>query len=120
MFRDIMSGKGKEEKNPVTLGDDGVLHLSGTWTVEHAVSLKAKLQEQLDSRGPESVDLSGIDWIDTAGLQLLLAAALFARDEAGALHIRGGNPDVQRALRVSGVADALESQGVTVDFNSEV
>lgn len=115
-----MSEKTKEEKNPVTLGDDGVLHLSGTWTVEHAASLKTKLQAELDSRRPVSVDLSGIDWIDTAGLQLLLATAVLVQDGTGTLRISGGNPDVQRALRVSGVVAALESRGVTVDFNSEV
>ncbi len=107
----------EKDKNPVILGEDGTLRLFGVWTVENAALLREQLLDQLAGRQPTAVDLSGVDWVDTAGLQLLLTLVPLLNDGA---HVVGANQDVQRALRVSGVVTVLEAQGVTVDFNSEV
>ncbi len=106
----------EQDKNPVILGEDGELRLSGAWTVEYATSLRELLLKRIGSQRPTAVDLSGIEWLDTAGLQLLLALTPLLKEGA---RVFGANQDVRRALQVSGVASVLEAHGVTVDFNSE-
>ncbi|QTF91048.1 ABC transporter permease [Halomonas sp. BM-2019] len=56
---------------------DGRLHISGSWTLEHHAALKALVRSHRGgaevAAADESVDLSGLAGLDTAGARLLVA-----------------------------------------------
>jgi anti-anti-sigma factor len=68
------------------------------------------------------IDLSGIQFMSSAGLRAILAAAQDARNAGGDLRLAGGEPNIKRVLDFSGftkimkyydsVGDALASFGV--------
>jgi anti-anti-sigma factor len=53
------------------------------------------------------LDLGSVGFIDSKGLQLLLAAAKRARQNGNRLRIRRGSEVVDRVIRLSGVEDCL-------------
>ena len=85
-----------------------VLQLSGTWSIHHAQERKRELLEALKMCRVQAIDLSGVDWVDTAGLQLILAAV---RECGPGVELRGMNADVLNCLTVSGADKLLESWG---------
>ena len=87
---------------------DGTLVLEGTWSIHYVDKLKTKLEELLRGDLPSAVDLSGVEWIDTAGMQLLLA--LLQKAKAGVV-LRGMNPDVLRCLEVTGIDRVIAAWG---------
>ncbi len=87
---------------------DGTLVLEGTWSIHYVDKLKTKLEELLRGDFPSAVDLSGVEWIDTAGMQLLLA--LLRKAKAGVV-LRGMNPDVLRCLEVTGIDRVIAAWG---------
>ncbi|MFN3197050.1 MAG: lipid asymmetry maintenance protein MlaB [Bradymonadia bacterium] len=54
--------------------------LGARLTIQEAEGLKARLLELLEATGPVTLEGDGIETVDTAGLQLLLA---FAQDARG-------------------------------------
>jgi anti-anti-sigma factor len=53
------------------------------------------------------LDLSAVGFIDSKGLQVLLAAARRSRENGNRLRIRRGSEVVDRVIRLSGVEDCL-------------
>jgi anti-sigma B factor antagonist len=53
------------------------------------------------------VDLSGLTFIDSTGIRLLVSAQARARSDAGRLTLLRGQAPVQRVFELSGVAELL-------------
>jgi anti-anti-sigma factor len=80
----------------------GELDLSGAQKMEEHMAA-------VDQDGPLRVliDLSGLAFIDSTGLRLLLQADTLARDHGYELALRPGPPAVQRVFEVTGALDVL-------------
>lgn len=71
--------------------------------------------EQLDAAvddalvaGPRIVlDLSGVTFIDSAGLRSLIRAQRMATEASGSLVLRGPRPSTLRVLEITGLTDEL-------------
>jgi phospholipid transport system transporter-binding protein len=61
------------EATPVAGEATGALLLAPLCTLREAVALKAQLLERLDQSGDVQIDGGGVEKIDTAGIQLLVA-----------------------------------------------
>lgn len=75
-----------------------------------ASSLKAALLERLAS-GPLVLDAGAVEAVDTAGLQVLLAAARTARAQGSVLVLGACSPTLRRALALAGCSERLEPLG---------
>jgi anti-sigma B factor antagonist len=53
------------------------------------------------------VDLSGVSFIDSRGLRVLLMAEMASRTDSRRLHFLHGSPQVERVLDISGVGREL-------------
>jgi anti-sigma B factor antagonist len=54
-----------------------------------------------------TLDLSGLDFLDSTGVRLVVEAADAARRRGGTLRLRPGREEVQRVFRVTGLEDVL-------------
>jgi anti-sigma B factor antagonist len=54
-------------------------------------------------------DLTGVDYMDSAGLGLLTRCAVAMRNAGGALHIAGANAKIQHLLKVTRLESAIPS-----------
>ncbi len=64
--------------------------------------LNQHFQEQLSDNKDLVLDLSGIDFVSSAGLRVLLATVKDARRKSGDLRLAAVNPNVLKVLSVSG------------------
>jgi len=64
--------------------------------------LRAALEQQA-ANGGLTLDLSGLRFLDSSGLRLILETAEAARREGFAFHVLPGSPAVQRLFEVAGV-----------------
>jgi ABC-type transporter Mla MlaB component len=90
---------------------DGSLILAPDCTVAEADALKSELAARLQASEPVTVDVSAVQRIDTAGLQLLAA---FVRDRRTAGRVvawRGRAPVLDAAAGLLGLRDMLELPG---------
>jgi anti-anti-sigma factor len=56
-------------------------------------------------------DLTGVDYMDSAGLSLLTRCAVAMRNAGGALHIAGANAKIQHLLKVTRLDSVVPSYG---------
>jgi len=67
-----------------------------------------ELRAALDAaQGPLTLDLSGLRFLDTSGLRLVLETAEQARRDRRELTVVPGTPAVQRLFEVAGVAELV-------------
>jgi ABC-type transporter Mla MlaB component len=88
--------------------NDGSLTLAADCTVAEADALKAELARRLGESGTVGVDMTALQRIDTAGLQLLAA---FVRDRRAAgrtVTWRGQAPALAAAAGLLGLESMLE------------
>ncbi|GAC1363535.1 MAG: STAS domain-containing protein [Actinomycetota bacterium] len=89
--------------------DHGVITLTGELDGSSAAALQAALAEfEANPPGILRVDLSGLTFMDSSGLRLLLEAHRLALAGKRRLVIVPGPPDVQGVFEVTGVEGALE------------
>jgi anti-anti-sigma factor len=91
-------------------GRDGVarLALSGDLDMSATFRLEPALDRLLEGGVREVVlDLSGVSFVDSSGLGLLIATNERAREAGVPMAIAGAGPEIQRVFRVAGVADVL-------------
>ena len=86
------------------LGDKCCLHLRGDCNIYHASALKAALFDMLRTPTPFDIDLSGITEIDTAGIQVLMAAKNHARAHGVELRLLGHSPPVLELIEIYDLA----------------
>ena len=68
---------------------------------------------ELDGEGVThiAVDLSGLTFVDSSGLGVLMGAGRRARDQGGELVLREVSPQIRRVLDVTGLSDLLPGDG---------
>jgi len=89
-------------------GEDWIVAPIGDLDMASAQELGARLTEAARER-PEGlliVDLGGLEFMDSAGLRVLLSAARSSTNGGSRLRLRGARPSVRRVFEVSGT-DAL-------------
>jgi len=92
------------ELHAQTVGATTVLGVSGRVTAEDAPALKARLTNELAAHDHRLVvDLSGVDFMGSAGLGTLITAIKEARAQAGDLILAAPSSVVQTLLHVSGL-----------------
>jgi anti-anti-sigma factor len=87
---------------------------AGGWTV--AGEIDASTAPALDDAlshlpigdGPVVLDLSGVSFIDSSGLRVLISLAGRARDEGRSVALRDPSPTVARLLEITGLAEMFE------------
>jgi phospholipid transport system transporter-binding protein len=88
--------------------EDGALMLGPECTLAEADSLKAELASRLAAPEAITVDVSALQRIDTAGLQLLAAFVRDRRTAGRTVHWRGRAPALEAAADLLGLKDMLE------------
>ena len=88
-------------------GDVHTISLAGEIDLANAGEIEAELR-RVEATVAEVilVDLSGVSFIDSTGLKVLISAAARSRD-ANRLVLTGVTPSVLRVLRIAGIADRL-------------
>jgi stage II sporulation protein AA (anti-sigma F factor antagonist) len=89
-------------------GDDHTICLFGELDLASADVVEQEL-ERVEAGDARSivVDLSGLTFMDSTGLRLLLSAHARSRGQADRLALRRGPASVQRVVELSGVDDLL-------------
>ncbi|MFE6854904.1 STAS domain-containing protein [Streptomyces sp. NPDC057674] len=85
-----------------------VLSVGGELDMETAGRLNEYLVEQLgQGRHHLVLDLSGLDFMDSSGLNVLIRSVHRAREDGGDLYLAAPNPAVRRILEITGLATTL-------------
>ncbi|MFP5362686.1 MAG: STAS domain-containing protein [Thermoleophilia bacterium] len=89
-------------------GDEHVIGLFGELDLAGADRVEEELL-RIESSDVRSIvlDLSGLEFMDSTGVRLILAADARSRDDGKRLLLRRGPPSVQRVLQISGVEQML-------------
>lgn len=90
----------------------GKVVLGACCTIHEAGALRAHLLEQAALPGPHQIDGSGVQQIDTAGVQLVVSFALDCLERGVHYVWTGRSPALEEAIRTLGVGALLESPGV--------
>jgi anti-sigma B factor antagonist len=99
-------------------GDHTVMSVSGEIDLYTAPRLHGELATALAGGGPVQlvVDMSGVQFCDSTGMNVLLAAHRRAREHGGDLELAAPRPAVRKILQVTG----LESVFTVVDEQAAV
>ena len=89
-------------------GDVHILRLEGELDLVNGDEIHRALERVQDSDAVTTVvDLSGLTFIDSTGIRLLLTADSRARRDSHRLMLIPGPPNVQRVFEICGVRDVL-------------
>jgi anti-anti-sigma factor len=83
-----------------------ILYLSGALQVHHLEAIKNELSELANEEEPLMVDVSRIEELDMAGLQMLLA---FLRSRKSETKVTGITSDMARAIEIIGLKPHMAS-----------
>jgi len=76
----------------------------------NAGATEVELKAVLDSAGPNLImDLSGVDYLSSAGLRVVLVAAKSTRASGGKLVLAGPRPAISEILAMSGFNRIIET-----------
>jgi len=89
----------------------GQIVLGVSCTIHEARALREQLLAQAAHPGPYEIDGSGVQQVDTAGVQLVVAFALDCLEKGVAYSWKGRSTALEEAIRVLGVGALLESPG---------
>jgi anti-anti-sigma factor len=85
-----------------------VVTISGEIDIQSGPQLRDQLLCTIRRHGARlSLDLSGVTFIDCAGINVLLAARRYAQLKGGWLRVIRASPRVQRVLALTGLQDVL-------------
>ena len=86
-------------------GDHTVVAVSGEIDLYTAPRLQGELATAVTGAGPARVvvDMAGVDFCDSTGMNVLLAALRRARERGGDLVLAGPRPAVRKILQVTGL-----------------
>lgn len=93
-----------------------ILRFGGRCTREEAAALRSGLLAALEARQPLLLDAGGIEVIDTAALQLLVALAIDCMERGTAFCWKARSAPAEEAIRQLGVAALLESPSGVEQF----
>jgi len=85
--------------------DHTIVAASGEIDLYTAPRLAAELNSVLARDDPARivVDMSGVDFCDSTGMNVLLSALKRAREQGGGLELAGPRPAVRKILQVTGL-----------------
>ena len=83
------------------------LAIEGDFTIFAAEAIKARLQEALNEGREIEIDLSGVSEMDSAGLQLMVAAKREAAAQEKALRFTGHSPAVLSTMDLCDISGHL-------------
>jgi anti-sigma B factor antagonist len=90
--------------------DRVVLELHGELDLAGAPALAREIERaESGDLGVLVLDLAGLEFLDSAGLRVILAAQERANDSSRAFAVTPGPAQVQRLLEIAGVADHLQT-----------
>ncbi|MFL5824927.1 MAG: STAS domain-containing protein [Thermoleophilaceae bacterium] len=81
---------------------------AGELDVATVPKLAAALLEHVEPGQPVALDLRGLEFIDTAGLRLVLEQHERVKADGGRLVLVRGSASVQRLFEIAGLAEVLE------------
>jgi anti-sigma B factor antagonist len=84
--------------------DAVVLHLAGELTIYEVPGVKLALLDAMAVADGLEIDLSGVTEIDTAGVQLLVAAKSSANEQQMAMRLVGHSPVVLELIELYNLA----------------
>jgi anti-anti-sigma regulatory factor len=90
---------------------NGSVVLGPSCTIHEAQALRAKLLAHAEAPGPYEIDGRGVQQVDTAGVQLVVAFALDCLERNIRYSWKGRSAALEDAIRVLGVGALLESPG---------
>ena len=90
----------------LTSHDDNVIVLAGELDAHTAPTVEAALAD-VDDTDTAVLDMSGLTFIDSSGLRVLISAHRDRAEAGGALHLRNPSRSVQRLLSISGLEGHL-------------
>lgn len=100
-----------------TQGDHKVMGLTGEIDLYTAPGLQSELMAALgDGHVRLVIDMSGVDFCDSTGINVLLAAHRHASDHGGEMQLAGLGSATRKVLQVTG----LESVFTVVDSPAQV
>jgi Golgi phosphoprotein 3 len=79
--------------------------LDATTAIEHSTRIRELMEGAVDS---VTIDLSGVDYVSSAGLRVLLLAAKSAKAKGGKVILAAPRPAVMDVLRMSGFPEIIE------------
>jgi anti-sigma B factor antagonist len=99
-------------------GDRVIVALSGEIDLYTAPRLQSQLSAALNVDRPVRlvVDMSGVEFCDSTGMNVLLAAQRMAREQGGNVELSSPRPAVRKILQVTG----LESVFTVVEDRATV
>ena len=77
------------------------VHLSGNIDHQTSTEARGRLLAELGRKGPLHVDLSGVTWIDSSGLAILVQVYLAARKVGSEVHLVKVSHDVWKKIRLA-------------------
>lgn len=88
-----------------------VLEIRGRVTLGPDTRRLGEMASQFEREGVARLvfDLTGVDYMDSAGLGVLTRYAAAMRNAGGALHIAGANAKIQQLLKVTRLESAIPS-----------
>ena len=88
-------------------GDKAFISLVGKLTVQTSPELSAEVDKLPASVRDISVDLSGIDYIASAGLRVLVACDKLAVKRSGRMHLLHPRQDVMEVFEMTGLSEVF-------------
>jgi anti-anti-sigma factor len=95
----------EQERIQIVHGDDGSISVHGELDAYTAPQLDAAINESDSSRSPLVLDLSGVTFIDSSALQVLVAHFQRLSESDCRLQLRSPSAAVTRLLDVTGLTE---------------
>lgn len=89
------------------VGDETTVFVSGRLTAATSVDLESVLKDLPDTTVNAVVDFSGLDYLSSAGLRILIGAEKAAMARGGSMVVRHPNEEVMEVFEMTGLADVL-------------
>ena len=98
-----------EQKNITIVAPQGNLDATTADKVSQRISSELGNSAESDSKSADMIiDLSGIEFMSSAGLRAILAATQDARTAGGDLRLAGANKNIKRVLDFSGFTKIMK------------
>lgn len=91
----------------ITDVDESTIAVTGEIDAHTAPELKGRLAAFVVGDADFVVDMSGVDFVDSSGLRVLIEANQRVADASGRLVLRAPSPSVIRLIEITGLADHL-------------
>ena len=96
------------------LGGHALLEVIGEIDLATASSFAAAIDQGIQQAGKVVLDLTGVTFMDSSGLNVLVAAA--GQDRADLVVIRNAPLSVHRLLAITGLNEVIRIEGEPIDF----